>query len=101
MTLSDTAGQFGDDWDGTDADGKPWTCLTGQQQSPTNLPTAAAAVTLLDATHRSIFELGFLVANGSNVRVMNNGHTVGVAWSDQVFAPKITIAVQGGPGRRD
>lgn len=89
------ADQSGDDWSGTDAQGDPWVCLTGQQQSPVNLPTAATAVSLLDATHRSIFQLGSMVSNGSNIRVRNSGHSVEVAWNDPNFAPKISIVVQG------
>jgi carbonic anhydrase len=83
----------GDDWSGT--------CSTGQAQSPINLPLTTTAA-LIDPQHRAVFELGVAASNGTNVIALTNtGHSVQVSWaqgSGSAFAPKITLAIQGGVG---
>jgi hypothetical protein len=89
------AGLAGEDWVGTEADGSPWICQSGQQQSPVNLPTAADAAAPLDASHKASWVLGGLTANGSNVGVSNNGHSVQLFWQDPGFEPYVSLVVQG------
>lgn len=104
LPLWAAADALGSDWVGVDAAGKPWTCATGQQQSPINLPAgASAAVRAVPNDQRALYELGTLASNGSNVVVSNTGHTVQVSWAlpaaagggGSGTAPKVTIAVRG------
>jgi carbonic anhydrase len=81
---------------GTDSAGKPWACTTGQQQSPINVVTTAAATKALANEHRATFELGAAVSsNGSNVLLVNNGQGVQVSWTQTGFSPKVLITVKG------
>lgn len=95
MFCTPCADAAGDGWVGTDSAGKPWACTTGQQQSPINIVTAAAATKPLANEHRAMFELGAAVSNGTNVLLVNNGASVQVSWT-QTFSPKVTITVKGG-----
>jgi hypothetical protein len=92
------AGLAGEDWVGSAADGTAWICQTGQQQSPVNLPASADAAAPLDASHKASWVLGSLTANGSNVGVANNGHSVQVFWQDAGFEPYVSLVVQGEGG---
>ncbi|KAF8055645.1 CAH2 [Scenedesmus sp. PABB004] len=87
-----TYDQAGADWEGRDAAGAPWVCLTGTQQSPVNLAPAAAA----PLAHAARFSLGALPSNGSNVAVANTGHSVQVFWDDDAFAPRLTVPIAEG-----
>jgi hypothetical protein len=110
-----------------DGTGTPWVCASGQQQSPINLPAAAfaggaadpaaaasssssssggsagsagsVAVLPVSEAHATLFELGAIASNGSNIVVANTGHTVQVSWALQEqqggAAPSISIAVRG------
>lgn len=80
-----------------DGSGKPWVCTTGKQQSPINLLTAQSATTVSAVAneHRAVFQLGAVTANGTSVRLTNNGHSVQVSWTDVGFAPKVLITVKG------
>ncbi|KAF6251162.1 alpha carbonic anhydrase [Scenedesmus sp. NREL 46B-D3] len=91
-----TYGLAGEDWVGTAADGSAWACQSGQQQSPVNLPVSPDAAAPLDALHKASWALGSLTANGSNVRVANDGHGVQVFWQDPSFKPYISLVVQAG-----
>eukprot|EP00882_Tetradesmus_deserticola_P012939 GHRQ01013715.1.p1 GENE.GHRQ01013715.1~~GHRQ01013715.1.p1 ORF type:complete len:210 (+),score=68.54 GHRQ01013715.1:255-884(+) len=91
-----TYGMAGEDWIGNEADGSAWICQSGQQQSPINLPVSSDAAEPLDASHKATWALGSLAANGSNVRVANNGHSVQVLWQDPSFKPYISLVVQAG-----
>lgn len=87
----------GDDWVGADGTGQPWVCTTGTAQSPINIVTSAAATAALANKHRVQYELGAVASNGSNIRLVNNGHSVQVSWTGAAVQPKLTIAVKGEP----
>lgn len=80
---------------GSDDSGKPWVCTTGKQQSPINILTSGAATRTLANEHRATYELGAVSSNGSNVVLVNDGHSVQVSWTRAGFDPKITITVKG------
>ncbi|GLC40446.1 hypothetical protein PLESTB_001346800 [Pleodorina starrii] len=91
-------GFAGDDWNGVDASGRPWRCLSGLRQSPINVPPLSvkrdgllsSILNILgsggddtDEIPRNLRTTWFyprLVSNGSNVEVINNGHTIQVEW---------------------
>ncbi|GLC40443.1 hypothetical protein PLESTB_001346600 [Pleodorina starrii] len=103
-------GFAGDDWNGVDASGRPWRCLSGLRQSPINVPPLSvkrdgllsSVLNLLgsggddtDEIPRNLRTSWFyprLVSNGSNVEVINNGHTIQVEWLSP-FAADVQIAV--------
>ncbi|GLC58323.1 hypothetical protein PLESTB_001346500 [Pleodorina starrii] len=103
-------GFAGDDWNGVDASGRPWRCLSGLRQSPINVPPLSvkrdgllsSVLNLLgsggDDTDeiprnlRTSWSYPRLVSNGSNVEVINNGHTIQVEWLSP-FAADVQIAV--------
>lgn len=88
----------GADWNGTDAEGQPWLCLTGYSQSPINIATYQG-LPAISSANAAAFDLGVLTSNGSNVAVINNGHTVQLQWEDQGWAPSLTFAVPGPSSR--
>ncbi|KAF6251165.1 hypothetical protein COO60DRAFT_1645359 [Scenedesmus sp. NREL 46B-D3] len=59
-------------------------------------PVSPDAAAPLDALHKASWALGSLTANGSNVRVANDGHGVQVFWQDPSFKPYISLVVQAG-----
>jgi hypothetical protein len=56
---------------------------------------SADAAAPLDASHKASWQLGSLTANGSNLGVANNGHSVQVFWQDPAFEPYVSLVVQG------
>ncbi|EFJ47771.1 hypothetical protein VOLCADRAFT_61206 [Volvox carteri f. nagariensis] len=93
-------GLHGDDWIGVDATGKPWACMSGIRQSPINLPNA----NILDnrgsripRKFRTQWSYPTIYSNGSNVEVINTGHTIQVEWLSP-YAADVEIVV---PARQD
>uniref|UniRef100_A0A7S0R8K9 carbonic anhydrase n=2 Tax=Chlamydomonas leiostraca TaxID=1034604 RepID=A0A7S0R8K9_9CHLO len=83
------------DWHGKAADGSPWVCHSGGQQSPLNIPPASA-LPRLPAEAVAQLDLGVLLSNGTNIQVINNGHTIQVESSGWRGVSNITVAVPGG-----
>lgn len=67
----------------------------GAAQSPINVP-AHTAFDLVPAGQESRFGYGKLLSDGSNIKLLNNGHTVQVVLPTS-FAPNVTVAALGPP----
>lgn len=81
----------GADWVGKDSKGDSWSCLTGSKQSPINIVSSNSP--RVSPGHQTKIDLGTLTSNGSNVEVINNGHTVQVEWVDSKFTPLVSIVL--------
>lgn len=74
----------GENWAGVDKFGKPWVCVTGKEQTPINIPRsmtsplAGPAAGTVPKAANSLFNYGSLTSNGSDINVLNNGHTIQV-----------------------
>ncbi|KAG2453802.1 hypothetical protein HYH02_002009 [Chlamydomonas schloesseri] len=89
-------GMGGLDWDGTDPYNNSWVCKSGHRQSPIHIHPERNYPPIPDAG-RAVFDLGVLTSNsdGSNIQVINNGHTIQLEWTDPSWAPNVTIALPG------
>ncbi|KAG2497147.1 hypothetical protein HYH03_004738 [Edaphochlamys debaryana] len=85
-------GMGGLDWEGVDKANLPWDCKSGTRQSPIHLHPERAYAPVPEAA-RSLFDVGVVTSNGSNVQVINNGHTIQLEWADPAWAPNLTVAL--------
>eukprot|EP00877_Chromochloris_zofingiensis_P007526 jgi/Chrzof1/3026/Cz12g08200.t1 len=65
----------------------------GTKQSPIQIPTDSAFPSIADVD-RSIFTYTTITSDGSNTRVINNGHTIQVAFPSD-YKPNVTAVVKG------
>jgi len=87
----------GDDWKtGVDASGNPWVCLTGNRQSPLNLPHLTQPLELGPNAYRTQWTYGSINSNGTNTQVFNNGHTIQVQWAASALTSEVLITSRGG-----
>mmetsp|Transcript_40554 Transcript_40554/g.90130 ORF Transcript_40554/g.90130 Transcript_40554/m.90130 type:complete len:388 (-) Transcript_40554:1854-3017(-) len=85
----------GDDWiNGTDGSGKPWVCATSMTQSPIDFPQGLETGKGTTAALRTRWAYPKLVSNGSDVMVINTGHTIQVEWTAP-FDSKVYIPSHG------
>ncbi|KAG2489797.1 hypothetical protein HYH03_011746 [Edaphochlamys debaryana] len=89
----------GDDWEGMDASNNSWVCMTGKRQSPINIPytnVLDGKGSKVQHKHQTRWNYPSLVSNGSNVEVINTGHTIQVEWLYQ-YPADVKIAAPVGP----
>ncbi|KXZ50480.1 hypothetical protein GPECTOR_16g655 [Gonium pectorale] len=82
-------------WEGVDGTGKPWVCMTGKKQSPINLPTTKT-ISRIPRAHQTRWSYPNLVSNGSNIEIINNGHTIQVEWLG-AYNAEVDITVPANP----
>ncbi|KAF6259944.1 alpha carbonic anhydrase [Scenedesmus sp. NREL 46B-D3] len=70
------------------------TC-TGALQSPIHIPGHTSFQAVVPGEH-SIFDYGLLASNGSNVKVVNNGHTVQVVFPAE-YVHNASVVAKGDP----
>lgn len=73
----------GENWAGFDAFGKEWLCGMGSSQAPINIPTATSTSPRVAQDANSLFTFGSFKSNGSNLVVLNNGHTIQVEFRSE------------------
>ncbi|KXZ50481.1 hypothetical protein GPECTOR_16g656 [Gonium pectorale] len=78
-------------WEGVDGAGKPWVCKSGKRQSPLNLPSSKA-ISHIPRAHQTRWSYPNLVSNGSNIEIINNGHTIQVEWLSP-YGAEVNITV--------
>lgn len=84
----------GDDWVGVDGTNTSWSCTTGKKQSPINIVGASTMSKGISAL-RTSWSYNQLVANGSNVKVYNNGHTIQVQWDAGALVSSVKVQTTG------
>ncbi|KAG2488581.1 hypothetical protein HYH03_012900 [Edaphochlamys debaryana] len=85
--------------EGVDATGKPWVCMSGTRQSPINVPWSGVLDhkgSHVQPQHQTHWHYSDLVSNGSNVEVINNGHTIQIEWL-YAYDSNVQIAVPVNP----
>lgn len=88
----------GQNWVGFDSYNKSWACLTGKQQTPINVPTYFQSRAFDDGVSQedaTVFQYGTFTSNGSDIQILNNGHTIQVQFNSARM-PQIQVKVPVG-----
>lgn len=90
--------RMGDDWEGYSVAADTnvtWKCMTGTGQSPINFNKGDQSGSKASTKLRTKMKYPPLMSNGSDVTIINNGHTIQVQWDATHFKPQAMIPFKG------